>query len=179
MKEVEMSMNKAEMNYPARIATAMALSLGLTACGGGQSTSSETKASASAPASSPVEPSPTPTRDCAPNPDKKYGKRTFIFDDLCGSYPTVHVYAGPTNAAADKKPFATYRDNEPVAAECITTGREVASHPELHENEDVRSKEWVMFMANGVKQFATVVYAQDRDQLEKNLSQCTPAQLAR
>jgi hypothetical protein len=113
------------------------------------------------------------------NMNRKYGKRTFIFDDLCGSFPTVHVYPGPTNAAADKKPSATYRDNEAVPAECITNGRDMTSHPELGEQEDVQSKKWVMFLANGVEQFATVVYAQDRDQLEKNLPKCTPAQLAR
>jgi hypothetical protein len=165
----DMHVVKAEAGRRIGSATILVATLGATACGGNETKQVESTVSNA--------PSPSATRDCTPSSDKPYGKNTIIFDDLCGSYSTVHVYPGVTDKAKDKVFSGTYRDNEAEPGVCITTGRSVSSHPELGEQEGVRSSRWAMFRANGVPQFATLVYVQDREQVEQNLPTCTPAEL--
>jgi hypothetical protein len=142
-------------------AAAAAGALLLTACGGGGGVRAEGDASVSSSAAAPEKSSSNQGSEKAIE---------FTFDDLGASYPTIQVYPGTTENAADRKPNGTYKDGESFVADCKTEGRMVNSDVASGEP-DVSSDQWVRFQ--GVEtSYATAVYIEDRQEVLEALPEC-------
>lgn len=99
----------------------------------------------------------------------------MTFDGLGGSYDTVEVYPGYTNAATDKTYSSVYRVGERVMAACKVKGRSVSSHPELGEEERTPTTDWIRIgnpVASIEYEYATAMYIADAPTVLAQLPDC-------
>lgn len=99
-------------------------------------------------------------------------KVAFTFDDLGGGSPIIQVYESVVDTPEARTATGAYNDGETVSAVCVTTGREVSSDPSVGEEARTSDKWAMLASAPDQRQYATLVYAENPDQLESQLPNC-------